>query len=119
MTLQEAIITITLDDSGEERRLAFSEVRRIIGEHLNAANFVMAASVSTQLADQRPQDLWPQFVAAESLFLHQEIETAFQYIDRALEIHPGHLACLVLKSRLYGYDGDSIFRQGAHWRCGC
>jgi tetratricopeptide (TPR) repeat protein len=106
MTQEDTTVTINLGDSAGERRLAFTEVQRVIGEYLNTANFALAASVSMQLADQLPQDLWPQLVAAESLLLHQQVEPAFRYIDRALEIDSRSIASLVIKSRLCGYIGD-------------
>ena len=94
MTQQEAIVTIDLGDSDKEKQLAFSEVRKIIGEYLDAANFAMAVSVSRQLADQRPRDLWPQLAAAESLYLHQQIELAARDPDGHLPLpvqEPVHL----------------------------
>jgi len=105
MVQQDPIVTISLGDSFGERQLAFSEVQRVIGEYLNISNFGLAASVSMQLADQLPQALWPQLVAAESLYLHQQIERAFRYIDRALAIDPRSIASLVVKSRLCLYSG--------------
>jgi tetratricopeptide (TPR) repeat protein len=108
MTHQDTTVTIDLGDSAGAQRLAFVEVQRVIGEYLNTSNFAQAASVSMQLANQLPEDVWPQLVAAESLYLHQQVEPAFRYIDRALKINPRDIASLVVKSRLCVYVGDQI-----------
>lgn len=105
MNKQEPIVTLDLE--GERRSLAFSAVQRLIYDHRVASNYGAAASIAVQLADQLPGNLWSQFTAAESLYLHQQVGAAFNYAERALAIAPGHAASLVLKSRLHALAGDS------------
>jgi tetratricopeptide (TPR) repeat protein len=104
-TKQDAIVTLDLEDSHGKRQLTFAAAQNFIHTCIKAMNFAQAASVSMQLADQLPQDPWPHLVAAESFYLHQQIEPAFRYIDRALDIDPQNIASLVVKSRLYLYSG--------------
>ena len=107
MTQQDKIVTIHLDNSGNNRQLTFADAQKLIHNHITATNYAQAAAVSIQLADQLPQDPWPHLVAAESLLLHQQIEPALHYINRTLEIDPRNIAGLVVKSRLCLYTGDS------------
>jgi len=106
MTSQAATVTVDLGDARGARELTIAEVQQAIGGYYNVSNYHLAASVSVQVAEQLPAELWPQFAAAETLYQHQEIERAFQYIDRALAIDPQHVASLVIKSRLHLYSGD-------------
>ena len=73
---------------------------------MNASNFMMAASVSMQLADQLPRELWPQLIAAESLLLNQRIAPGIKYIDRALKIDPRSITGLITKARLCMHSGN-------------
>lgn len=107
MTLRDAIIDIDLGDGAGKRQLPFADVHRVIGELLQSSQFGQAAAISVQLAEQRPRDLWPQLVAGESLYLHQQIEPAFRYVDRALAIDPRNVASLVVRARLCVFAGDS------------
>jgi len=106
MIQQDTIVTVDLGNPDGERTMPFSEARQIMMECLDRASFSQAASIARQLADQLPQDPGLQSAAAEASYLHQQIEVAFEYIERALAISPGNISCLVLKSRLCMYSGD-------------
>lgn len=108
MSGEQALVTIRPDDSGRERQLSLEEVRKVIRDYLDAADFGLAASIATQLADQLPREPWPQLIAAETLYLGQQTTAAFHYIDRALELDPDSIASLVVKARLCVYSGDSV-----------
>ena len=106
MTKQDTIISIDPGDGTGTRQLTFANVQQLIQDYIRATQFAQAAAVSMQLADQLPQDPWPHLVAAESLYLHQQIEPATRYIDRALEIDPRSIGGLVIKSRICLYSGQ-------------
>jgi len=104
-TPQNRIVTINPGDQGGKRQVAFSEAQKLIHRCITATNYAQAAAISVQLADQLPQDPWPHLVAAESLYLHQQIEPAFHYINRTLEIDPRNIAGFVIKARICLYSG--------------
>ncbi len=106
MTERDTIIAIDPGGPSPVLRLSLAEVRQAIAEQRRRSNHALAASISMQLADQLPELLWPQFLAAESAFLAQRIEPAMRYADRGLAIDPGNIACLVIKSRLCLHTGD-------------
>ncbi|MFQ5636196.1 MAG: sulfotransferase, partial [Gammaproteobacteria bacterium] len=105
MTGSDVVVTIDPGDSSGQRQMAFADVKRVILTNLDIANYAAAASVASQLADQLPGEVWPQLVAAESLYMCQRIEPAFRYIDRALKIDPRSIASLVVRSRLCLFAG--------------
>ncbi|MGI9342157.1 MAG: tetratricopeptide repeat-containing sulfotransferase family protein [Gammaproteobacteria bacterium] len=107
MMLKDAIVDIDLGDGAGKRKVPFADVHRVIGELLQGSQFGQAAAISVQLAEQRPRDLWPQLVAGESLYLHQQIEPAIRYVDRALAIDPRNVASLVVRARLCVFTGDA------------
>lgn len=107
MTQQDTVVTIDPKDAGGKRPLSLARIRQLIDERLQAARYAEAAAISMQAADQLPNDLWQHLVAAESLFLSQQIGPAFDYIDRALRIDPQSIAALVIKSRLHLHAGES------------
>ncbi|MBT78061.1 MAG: sulfotransferase [Gammaproteobacteria bacterium] len=104
-TTQDTIVSIDLGDSNGKQQHTFANVQQFIHDRIRATNFAQAASIAMQLAEQLPQDPWPHLVAAESLYLHQRIESALRYIDRALELDPQSIPSLVIKSRISLYSG--------------
>lgn len=106
MTEPNTIIAIDPGGSSPVLHLSVAEVRQAIVEQRHRSNHALAASISMQLADQLPDLLWPQFLAAESAFLARQIKPAMRYADRGLAIDPGNIACLVIKSRLCLQAGD-------------
>lgn len=105
MTRQDTVVTVELREAAGPQEMTIAEVRQAISRHYNAANYGLAASLSTQVADQLRDELWPQYVAAEMLYRHQQVESGLCYVERALAIDSGHVASLVIKARLY-LDAD-------------
>jgi len=103
----ETIITIDFGDSRGPRQVSYAEVQRIIRQYLEAAKFSLASSVALQLATELPDELWPQLIAAETSHMNQQSGPALRHIDRALQIDPESVACLVVKSRLCVAAGDT------------
>lgn len=105
------LIRIAAEPDAPPRSLPGDEVRQAITRFLNQANFRLAAWWATQLADQLRNQLWPQWQAAQALYLHEEADRALHYINRALAIDPDNLACLVLQSRLHLLIGEPAKAQ--------
>lgn len=106
MKQQSTTVMIDPGDAGGLRALPLPQVQQLIQQQLQATNYAQAAAISMQLAEQLPNDPWPHLVAAESLYLHQQIRPAFDYIDRALRIDPRNIAALVIRARLYLFSGE-------------
>ncbi len=106
MTQKDTIITIDANGPDGKRSFSYADVQQLIHRQLQATNYQQAAAISMQLADQLPDDPWAHLVAAESLYLHQQLAPALRYIDRAIQIDPQNIAALVIKSRLCLYSGE-------------
>ena len=106
MTQNNDILTITLGNPAEQHQLAPAEAQRIISGYLKTGNYPLAASVSMQIANQLPNELWPHLNTATSLLMNQQIEPASRFIDRALEIDPNNVDCLIIKSRIHLNAGE-------------